>query len=245
MNPRYTLPPPENIESPAHRADAVFTYYASNKLVLKVDWGCQYMVSLNKLLLGYCDSDAVSKAYQLYYIPACRASINSLLLAGDTCSNIASNISEDEDTIHAYYRLFFDTSVFGNKLIRMAYIRQLPSGNQQEEFEKSLLIAAIQLGKDYIYWKLGIASEPSMSSVDMHRDVMLDSYWKFKELKVKAGSELTKEARAWIPAILSSAAGLDKFTQEKDSSVYEPLQVKLISIANPLKVSDLNSEIKG
>lgn len=245
MNPRYTLPPPNSIESPAHRADSVFTYYAGNKVTIKGDWGCPYMVSLNKLLLGCCDSAAVEKAYQLYYIPACRSSINALLLAGDTCASIAANILEDEEVIHAYYRLFFDTSVFGNKLIRMAYIRQLPSSTPPEEFEKSLLIAAIQLGKDYLYWKLGISKECDIPPADMHRDIMIDSYWKFKELKVKSGSELTKEARSWIPAILSSAAGLDKFTQEKDSSVYEPLQVKLISIANPLKVSDLDSEIKG
>ena len=175
MNTRYTLPSPETIESPAYRADAVFTHYSNNKDVLKADWGCPYMVSLNKLLLGYCDSDSVTKAYQLYYIPACRASINSLLLAGDTCASIANNISEDEEVIHAYYRLFFDTSVFGNKLIRMAYIRQLPSSTPQEEFEKSLLIAAIQLGKDYLYWKLGISSEQGMTSADMHRDIMIDS----------------------------------------------------------------------
>lgn len=244
MTPRYTLPLPESIESPAHRADSVFSYYNTHRDVSS-SWDCPYMTSLNKLLDGRCDSDSVIRAYQLYYIPACRAAINALLLAGDTCSNIASSIEDSEEVIHAYFRLFFDTSVFTNKLVRMAYIRQMPSGNAQEEFEKSLLISAVQLGKEYIYWKLGISNKSDLTSADMHREIMIDSYWKFKELKVKSGSELTKEARAWIPAILSSSSSLDKFTQEKDSSVYEPLHVKLISIANPVKITEIDSEIKG
>jgi hypothetical protein len=241
----FKLPAPSNIESPAHRADLVIKHYTATG-TLKTDWPCSSMVEFNKLLCGVPCQENIEDAYRLYYIPSCRASINSLLISRCPSYEIASAIEEQEETINVYSRLFFDTSVFSNKLVTMAYIRQMPSNTQQEEFEKSLMISAIQLGHEYILWKLGVSVNVSEATrSEMYTSILIDSYWKFKELKSKNNSELTKEARAWIPAILSVATTSDKLDYGKPTSGSESLALKLISVATTTKITDITEDIKG
>lgn len=237
-----TLPLPANIASPAYRADEVFKALHSNS-------GSVFRNAYQTALYEYLANGVVDKnietAYQLYYISSCRSAMNALLLARSPVNDISDAIGETEEAILAYSTLFFDTSVFGNKLIAMAYIRLLPSSNQIEEFEKSLLISAIQLGPSYIYWKLGLKTSSPEDSSYIYKDVMIDSYWKFKELKTKNNQELTKEARAWVPAVLSAASNLSKDSTKADSSISESLQLKLISITNPISISEIKDSVKG
>ena len=241
----FKLPAPSNIESPAHRADLVIRHYTATG-TLKTDWSCSSMIEFNKLLCGMTCAQSIEDAYRLYYIPSCRASINSLLISRCPSYEISTAIEEDEETINTYARLFFDTSVFTNKLVTLAYIRQMPATTQHEEFEKSLMISAIQLGHEYILWKLGISSNVSdMTRNNIYSSMLIDSYWKFKELKSKNNSELTKEARAWIPAVLSIASTSDKLDYGKPTSSSESLSIKLISVSSTTKITDVTEDIKG
>jgi hypothetical protein len=236
------LPAPTKTDSPAWRSNEVFNYFESNKSAKQ--WPCAYQNLLNEYLVGNTKDSNIDKAYTLYYIPFTRSTINALLLAGDNMYNIARRIEEDEEVILLYAKLFFDTSVFNNKLIRMAFVRQLGSSTKQEEFDKGLMSAALQLGPNYVYWKLGLSKDNDTMPDTVVVDMMKDSYWKFNEMKIKNSMELTKESRTWIPAALS-AAGMASKSIKQLSSEAESVKIKLLSIAKTVPASDIMQDLKG
>lgn len=236
------LPAPSKTDSPAWRSNEVFNYFESTKSAKQ--WPCQYQNILNEYLVGSSKDVVMDKAYTMYYIPFTRSTINALLLAGDNIYNIASRIQEDEEVILLYAKLFFDTSVFYNKLIRMAFVRQLGSSTKQEEFDKGLMSTALQLGPNYVYWKLGLSKDNDTMPDTVIIDMMKDSYWKFNEMKIKNSMELTKESRTWIPAALS-AAGMASKSIKQLSSEAESVKIKLLSIAKTVPASDIMQDLKG
>ena len=236
------LPAPTKTDSPAWRSNEVFNYFESNKGLKQ--WPCSYQNILNEYLFNEDKDSNMDKAYTLYYIPFTRSTLNALLLAGDNIYNISKRIEESEEVILLYAKLFFDTSVFYNKLMRMAFVRQLGSSTKQEEFDKGLMSAALQLGPNYVYWKLGLSKDNDTLPDTVVIDMMKDSYWKFNEMKIKNSMELTKESRTWIPAALSSAGMASKSIKQLSSEA-ESVKIKLLSIAKTVPASDIMKDLKG
>lgn len=242
MNP--VLPAkPLAIESPSAKYEQVLSSLSSNEVIN--GWQCDYQIQLHQYLVDNSVINDASRAYSLYYTPYTRAALNALLMCNEPISEIAMSVEEEELVILAYSKLFFDTRVFPNKLIKLAYIRQLPSGIPSQDFEKSLLIAGIQLGPKYIYWKLGIATEYNPATSEVYSELMKDSFWKFKELRAKNDMEVTKEARSWVPLAISAAGSVDKIGTKRDNSADEPISIKLISISKNLNLEDISKDIKG
>lgn len=238
------LPPPNKTESPAWRSMEVFEFF--NKSKSSKDWGCPYKNQLNEFLMSpsKLNNTSISRAYSLFYIPFSRSALNAVLLASDNLPNIASRIEEEEDVVLIYSKLFFDTSVFANKLIKMSYVRQMPASNKQEEFDKALMTSAIQLGANYVYWKLGLADGYEVSPDRVVLNLMADSYWKFNEMKIKNNFDITKESRSWIPAALSAASMAAKNTKAS-SSESENVKIKLLSVAKTIPASEILNDLKG
>lgn len=238
------LPPPNKTESPAWRASEVFDYYFSSSG--SKEWDCTYQNQLNTYLVNpsKLKNSYIDRAYTLYYLPFSRSALNALLMAGDSLYNIAKKIEEDETTVLLYSKLFFDTSVFANKLVKMSFIRQMGSSGKHEEFDKALMTSAIQLGPGYVYWKLGLSDAYDLAPDRVVINMMADSYWKFNEMKIKNNFDITKESRAWIPAALS-AAGMAAKNNKATTSESENVKIKLLSIAKTIPASEILNDLKG
>lgn len=236
------MPAPDRIESPSWRGVKVLEHFS--KYGTFEDWDCSYMNSFNRYLAGVDRDSYEGKAYSIYYIPAARSSINALIFSNAPLHKIASEIEEDEMTILAYSKLFFDVSVFPNKLIKLAYVRQMPCSNPQEDFEKSLMISAIQLGPDYISWKLGFSDTNQLDPGRVYSSIMADSFWKFKEMKIKNNMDISKESRAWVPSIISAATNSLKVNKQLASDS-DNVKIKLLSVANNTQLESIKDSLKG
>jgi hypothetical protein len=238
------LPAPNKTESPSWRAIEVFEHFSSSSG--SKDWGCPYKNQLNDYLVkkDKFKNSQIDRAYALYYLPFSRSALNALLMAGDSLYNISRKIEEEENTVLLYSKLFFDISVFPNKLIKMAFIRQMSASNKQEEFDKALMTSAIQLGPGYVYWKLGLSDSYDLAPDRVVVNMMADAYWKFNEMKIKNNFDITKESRSWIPAALS-AAGMAAKNSKATTSESENVKIKLLSIAKTIPASEILNDLKG
>lgn len=236
------MPAPDRIESPSWRGVKVLEHY--NKTGSSTEWGCSYMNSFNRYLAGIDRDSYEGRAYSLYYIPAARSSINALLFSNAPLHRIANDIEEEELTVLAYSKLFFDTSVFPNKLVKLAFVRQMPSSNPQEDFEKNLMISAIQLGSEYISWKLGLSENNGLDPGRVYSSIMADSFWKFKEMKIKNNMDISRESRAWVPSIITAATNSLKINKQLASDA-ETVKIKLLSVANNIPLDSIKSDLKG
>lgn len=236
------MPPPDRIESPSWRGVKVLEHFSKHGTL--IDWDCSYMNSFNRYLSGIDRDSYEGKAYSIYYIPAARSSINALIFSNAPLHRIANDIGEEEMTILAYSKLFFDTSVFPNRLIKLAYVRQMPCGNPQEDFEKSLMISAVQLGPDYISWKLGLSDSSMLDPGKVYSSIMADSFWKFKEMKIKNNMDISRESRAWVPSIISAASNSLRVNKQLASDS-ENVKIKLLSVANNTQLESIKDSLKG
>ena len=187
-------------------------------------------------------------AILLENIPASRAILRGLLMSGDSLSIISRIIEESEECILAYEELFFDTSVFRNKLIKVAYIRSLPQDDEDSKFEKQMISWGHYLGSGYISWKIGANREREKANPSQVIQGLLDdSVWRSKEhcLSSITAAE-TKEARAWVPQVLKSAEMLrDIESATGMENALTELKIKLEGSEQTILPTDLEGEIKG
>ena len=189
----------------------------------------------------------VRKAILMDTIPSCRAMLRGLLMSGESLNIVASIIGETLDLVECYSELFFDISVFLNDLIRVAYIRNMPSESEDEKFEKQLLSWGHYLGSQYIAWKIGAGNKANMLPSEAVRKVLDNSVWRSAEhalADIESGR--SKESRAWVPQVLKSAELLNTLeTTAGMENALAGLKIKLSGKDDTLSKEDLEMEIKG
>lgn len=191
--------------------------------------------------------DSVRKAMLLHEMPSCKALLNGFLISEESSVSIASIIRDDPGVISSYAHLYFDTSVFFNDLLKIAYIRSLPTSTDAEVFEKQVLSWGHYLGAKYIAWKIGCKTSSDLLPSQAVKRVLDDSIWRSSEHALEdISSARAKESRAWVPQVLKSAELLNNIeTTAGMENALSELKIKLTSSEDPIEFLAENMEIKG
>lgn len=191
--------------------------------------------------------DSVKKAIFLYNIPSCRALLNGFLISEESPVTIANIIKDDPGVVSSYAHLYFDTSVFFNDLLKIAYIRSLPTNEDCQVFEKQVLSWGHYLGAKYIAWKIGCKSSNDILPSQAVKRVLDDSIWRSSEHALEdISSPRAKESRAWVPQVLKSAELLNNIeTTAGMENALSELKIKLTSSIDPIETLSEEMEIKG
>ena len=191
--------------------------------------------------------NSVKKAILLYSIASCRSLLNGFLISEESPVAIASIIKDDPGVVSAYAHLYFDTSVFFNDLLKIAYIRSLPTNDDSEVFEKQVLSWGHYLGAKYIAWKIGCKSSNDILPSQAVKRVLDDSIWRSSEHALEdISSAKAKESRAWVPQVLKSAELLNNIeTTAGMENALSELKIKLTSSIDPIETLSEDMEIKG
>jgi len=191
--------------------------------------------------------DSVRKAVLLHEIPSCKALLNGFLISEESAVSIAAIIRDSPGVISSYAHLYFDTSVFFNDLLKVAYIRSLPTNTDVEVFEKQVLSWGHYLGAKYIAWKIGCKTNSDLLPSQAVKRVLDDSIWRSSEHALEdISSAKAKESRAWVPQVLKSAELLNNIeTTAGMENALSELKIKLTSSENPIALLAENMEIKG
>ena len=227
------------IKSPSHRFNAVKSFSGRsnfNRIKRLPEEYSEYQIGLVARIKGEESpfSEVIEEALTIYKIPVCRSVMDGLLISGSSNTYISQIAECSEEVVCCYANLFFDASVFKNRLLVIAYIRSLPSGTEVESFRKNMVSWGYHLGGEYIAWKIGArGSIISKSPEQSVTDVLTDASWRSREHLMSDISDApAKEARSWIPQVLKSAEIIKAFGNEK------PVTDALNDLVFDLKGSD-------
>lgn len=189
---------------------------------------------------------SIQKAVLLHSIPSCRSLLNGFLISQESPVSIATLINESPGVVSSYSHLFFDTSVFFNDLLKVAYIRSLPADTEAEVFEKQVLSWGHYLGAKYIAWKIGSKTSSEILPSQAVKKVLDDSIWRSSEHALEdITSKKARESRAWVPQVLRSAELLNNLeTTAGMENALSELKIKLTADSVEEHTIDM-SEIKG
>ena len=190
---------------------------------------------------------SVKKASLLHSIRSCRSLLNGFLISEESPHIVASLIKEVPDVVAAYANLYFDTTVFFNDLLKVAYIRSLSSSDQDDVFEKTVLSWGHYLGAKYIAWKIGSKTSSDILPSQAVKRVLDDSMWRSSEHALEdIGSPRAKESRAWVPQLLKSAELLNNIeTTAGMENALSDLKIKLKASSEEDDEAIDMSEVRG
>lgn len=236
------LPKPKSLRSPSWRLDQCLSFSGPAE-----DIDCPYTRKLYEYLKedGTEDHIEIAEAYLLYYLPQSRAIMSSLLLAGCDTVTASEYIQTSEDVVVAYSKLFFDLSVFPNKLVIKDYVDSLPESCAASKNLKSLLRAALSLGSRYIAWKMSLNLGSELNVNDVNTTILEDSYWRAREHKpFNIDDPRAKESKSWTPQVLRAIDSVSGSRTGAELSI-ETLRLKLIKTDATTSRAALNEDIKG
>ncbi len=237
-----SLPKPKSLRSPSWRLDECLSFEGSSE-----DLVCPYTSKLYSYLKednGQGNTD-IEEAYLLYYLPQSRAILSSLLLAGCDTVTISNYIQAKEEVVVAYSKLFFDISVFPNKLVIKDYVDSLPESSVAAKNYKSLLRAALSLGSRYIAWKMSLSLDTELDINVVNTSILEDSYWRAREHKpFSIDDPRAKESKSWTPQVLRAIDAISGSRAEAELSV-ETLRLKLVKTDATISRSEISEDIKG
>ena len=243
--------PSIDIKSPSWRYLEVMDFISSENYSKRKAYPTHFSLGQEGLVAVFRDPDSsLDSPYRvallLDKIPTVRALIRGLLFSKAHASTIAEISEEREDVIYAYKELFFDTSVFRNALLKIAYIRSLPQDTEDGKFEKQMVSWGHYLGPDYIAWKIGVARKPR-TPIESIQGVLDDSSWRSREHRLSSiVSDECKEAKAWVPTVLRSAEMVRTIENSSgmENAITE-LKIKLEGSDDSLSIQDIEGDVKG
>ena len=239
------LPRPTFIKSPAWRLDLCLKAVRSGS---PVENTCEYMRSMYQLLEGgddYTPNSDLEEAYLMYYLPQSRSILSSLLISGADAPQVSQYIGSSEGSVLYFSKLFFDTSVFPNKLIMKDYIDSLPETNSVEVNYKALMRSGFSLGDRYIAWKMSLNLPEQLLPQDINSDILEDAYWRAREHKpFSIDSNKAKESRSWVPQVLRTLDSIATQQTGGELSV-ESLRLRLVKTDTTVSIKDMSSEVRG
>ena len=162
------------------------------------------------------------------------------MLASAPIPAIEKATEVNEATLHAFSKLFFDPGVFPNRLVKIAFAQQLPTETEEEQFERDMTIWGMQLGWEYLTWKV-TGGQAAMPASDAVHYLMTDSLWRSREHIFSSITDATaKESRAWIPQVLRAAELMDKLGRQGEINPLESLKIHLIGNDETLSIEDFS-----
>jgi hypothetical protein len=187
-------------------------------------------------------SQAVHVASVMNKLPYPRAALRAFLIAKTPHAPFLAATDIDEETLLAYKHLFFDPTVFINRLIKIAYVRQLPADSDHGKFERDMMMCGLQLGWEYVLWKV-TGGRFQMPVKEALRHVLTDSLWRSREHVFNSITDArTKESRAWIPQALKTAELLEKINPDRVNAL-EDLKLQLVGLDTTKTAEQLDGEI--
>jgi hypothetical protein len=237
----------KGVKSPSHRFNAVKAFSTRpnfNRIKRLPPEFTQYQIALVSRIKQEDTpySDVIEEALTIFKIPVCRAVMDGLVVSGSDDPFVSRVAECPLDVVHCYKDLFFDPTVFSNRLITIAFIRSLPCSTDFESFRKKMLSWGYHLGGEYIAWKIGvrgsIISKTPEASVS---DVLTDASWRSREhLLSDISDSPAKEARAWVPQVLKSAEIIKAFGNDKPvSDSLNDLVFDLRGVDETISINDI------
>lgn len=171
-------------------------------------------------------SDAVYDACMLDGLPYARMVLKAFLFTSAPLHAVENATGVPEEAVLAYGKLFFDEAVFRNRLIKMSYLRAYSPTTKNEEELKTMFLWGLQLGWEYLEWKV-TGGSTSLGTTDVMRKMMTDALWRSREHTFNSITDSrSKEARAWMPIALKLAENVNKADPDKVNSLDE-LRIRL------------------
>lgn len=159
-----------------------------------------------RLLLGDMNvPEEVLRAYGVYWDEYKREVVEAFLLAEAAPKDLHDIFRIDEDVIEIYQKVYFDTSVFSDRLDAESYAR---SYGDADSFGRELKISAIEDGLEYLKARFG-RGHYDVSPVKAIRENISNSYINAKvATKVPIDSPKAKEARKWSNSLVKNVEAL-------------------------------------
>lgn len=237
-----SLPKPNILKSPAWRLEEVLDSSTSLEGI-----GDGYLEEAYKLVTGGEVSSNLEEAYLLYYLPQSKSIMNSLLISDITASRLATCLGTTVEVVVAYSKIFFDKSVFPNRLVIKEFIDMLPEVTAYEINYKALMRSSYSLGYEYILWKMSLNSDDGedIDIKSLAEGIVSDSYWRTREHKsFSITDSRCKESRSWVPSVIKSLEMCNNLSSGGTGDV-ETLRLRLVKADTTVSVEDLSEEIKG
>jgi hypothetical protein len=169
----------------------------------------------------------VVQAYQIAFVPEAANPLKALLFASAPLEALLRVTGCSEELIRHYAKMYFDMTVFDNRLIKMAFASQVPASEKDANGLRNMLIYGLQLGWEYLAWRI-TGDSYTMSPSEAVRKILNDSLWRSRESMFSSlTSERTKEARAWVPQAIRAAESYAKLSDETGSAM-EELRIHLV-----------------
>lgn len=165
----------------------------------------------------------IKGAFNLLNDPLMYRLITSLALAKMTDEDIELivngkyNVQYSAEDINEFLRYFFDVKKWS--LNERAEYIELVDNTDLKKFYK----LALRGDKDYLIWKLGVAPDKSFDL--MLRDMMVDSYYNFKE-RSKTDPDIAQRWGALAVKLTDKLDKLEKDTGEK-KNVFDEIEFRL------------------
>lgn len=168
--------------------------------------------ALSRLLLG---GDGVPmevrRAYSMYRNPFKREVVEAFILARASTDEIGDVLEIDADVTRTYMHLFFDTSVFWDRLDAQVYAQEYPTSHDKG-YGKQLKMAAIDHGSEYLKVTFG-RGQYQVSPTRAVRESISQAYLYAKSAsKYAVDHPRTKEAQKWTLAMYK---GIDNMKNAK------------------------------
>ena len=237
-----SLPKPNAVKSPAWRLEE-----ALNPSLDQSALDDSYLEQAIKLVTSKPVSKSLEEAYLLYYLPQSKAIMNSLLVSDITASKLAECLGTNDEVVITYSKIFFDKSVFPNRLVLKEYIDMLPELNPADVNYKALMRSSYSLGYEYILWKMSLSSNSSegIDIKDLATGIVSDSYWRAREHKsFSITDSRCKESRSWIPSVIKTMEMSNNLSTSGTGDI-ETLRLRLVKTDTTVSIEDLSEEIKG
>jgi hypothetical protein len=237
-----SLPKPRSLKSPSWRLELCL-----ESTSLDSEHNCPYIRDLHSYIHSPKSEvcEALQEAYLMYYIPQSRAVLSSLLLSGVDIVTIAGYIDAAEEVVMYYSKLFFDTSVFPNKLVVKSYVDTLPESTPTQKNYKSLMRAAISLGDRYIAWKMSLPIQDDLEPDEVTKALLEDSYWRSREHKpFSVDDSRAKESKSWVPQVMRTLDSMSGSRAGGELSL-DTLRLKLVKADSTVTRAELAADIKG
>lgn len=204
--------------APRHRYDAVVT---AVKARTPPAGGRE--LALYQVITRQPSPDPVAAyAYDLFQDAQHRAILDAFILAEAGLGTTSRVLNIPSDVLEFYVDMFFDTSVFRNRLEKISYA----SNYEGDAWASELLRTGVMVGADYLVWTYG--GQDKLDTRAVVRHTMIDAFFRGMSHK---GNSLTsgvaKEAQKWWATAIKNAEILEKMDPQAAKQAYEELRIAL------------------
>lgn len=187
----------------------------------------------------FSNKGAISQAISIKNDDLQSAIVESLFLSDATLEDILKTFDIPEKVLFYYKHLFFDITLFNNKLEVLSYLDDLPDG-----LHKELKRRAYSLGSHYVLYHYGNKLPETVEQKVLLKKLFLDSSYRAMEANyAPATSANAKTALEWSKIMLKAAEAVDKVLNESQSDT-DLLRVSLIEKQASKKQLELPDEIE-